>query len=213
MFDYALAYTSGARFGELFNLTQENIDFDKGTLRLRSRDATPDLPPFHVKDHEDREIPLPRHTLRLVHGWLRRRPVGSPFLLVTPERYRCVLARWRRQQANGQEWLNEFVVNNVMRDVRSHAKRAGLKLDGTLTIHSFRKSCGQNWANNLPMNVVKEYMGLSEIKTTAEFCTTVSQDHTAHAQWVIEAVTMGHSSPNDAKVTPAANTGLRRKVG
>lgn len=66
---YALAYTSGARFGELVNLTEQNVDFARGRLLIRNRDGTKDMPPFHVKDHEDREVPLPRHTLKLLAGW------------------------------------------------------------------------------------------------------------------------------------------------
>jgi len=49
---YSLAYTSGARLGELFSLTWGDIDFDKGCVVISDRDATADMPPFQVKDHE-----------------------------------------------------------------------------------------------------------------------------------------------------------------
>jgi hypothetical protein len=35
----------------------------------------------------------------------------------------------------------------------------------------------QNWANVLPMNVVKEFMGHSSIDTTEKFYNTVDDDH------------------------------------
>lgn len=210
---YALAYTSAARFGELFSLTDAEIDLGRGRLLIRSREGTEDLPPFQVKDHEDREIPLPRHVVKLVAGWVKLRPTESPFILLTPERYQRVLARWQRYRASGEAWLNIYMVNNVVREIRRHAKWAGLKLDGTLTMHCFRKSCGQNWANHLPMNVVKELMGHADIGTTAEFYSTVTEDHEANAQWVIEAITVGSQGKTDARLTPRPKFDRNRRVG
>ena len=83
----------------------------------------------------------------------------------------------------------------------------------TLTVHSLRKSCGQNWANHLPINVVKEFMGHSDIKTTAEFYTEVRDDHSATARWVIEAITVKSGRETDARLTPEAKSGLERRVG
>ncbi|MCP4250633.1 MAG: site-specific integrase [bacterium] len=211
---YALAYTSGARFGELFNLTEDNIDFERGRLLIQEREATPDLPPFQVKDHEDREIPLPRHTLKLLAGWLQWRSEGSPLILLNPDRFDRVQHRWQSHHAADKAWLNAYMVNNVLRDIRTHARWAGLKLDGVLTLHCFRKSCGQNWADHLPMNVVKELMGHASIATTAEFYSTVSEEHEAKAQWVIEAITTGRARREpDAEVTPGPVLGLDRRVG
>lgn len=106
------------------------------------------------------------------------------------------------------------MVNNVLRDFRVHAKWAGLKPDGALTIHAFRKSCGQNSANHLPMNVVKELMGHADISTTAEFYSVVSEEHEAKVQWVVDAMLRaGSSVTNDAQVTPAPKTSQDRRVG
>lgn len=82
-----------------------------------------------------------------------------------------------------------------------------------MTIHGFRKSCGQNWANCLPMNVVKEFMGHSDIKTTAEFYTTVSDDHIEHAKWMIEAITVRNATKTDARLTPGAKIDQNRRAG
>jgi integrase len=210
---YALAYTSGARFGELFSLTEENVDFERGKLVIRSREGSDTLPPFSVKDHEDREIPLPRHTLKLVAGWVKVRPKGSPLILLAPKRYTRVLRRWHECRTTGEPWMNDYMTNNTVREIRRHAKWAKLKLDGALTTHCFRKSCGQNWANHLPMNVVKELMGHADISTTEEFYSKVSDDHEAKAQWVIEAITVGQAKTSDAQVTPGPQIKPIRKVG
>jgi integrase len=211
---YALAYTSAARFGELFNLTEENIDFDRRMLLIAGRQGTAELPAFHIKDHEDRQIPLPRSTLKLVAELLMTKSSSSPFLLLTPERYALVLHRWRECRASGKPWLNTYMTNNTVRDIRQHAKKAGLKFQKTLTVHSLRKSCGQNWANHLPMNVVKEFMGHADIGTTAEFYGTVTDDHAAHASRVIEAIATGHSiQTTDARLTPESRIRPNRRVG
>jgi len=109
--------------------------------------------------------------------------------------------------------VNDFLENNVLTTIRRHAKWAGLKLDGQLTMHAFRKSCGQNWADHLPMNVVKELMGHADISTTAEFYSTVSEEHEAHAQWVTQAITLGASrSETDARLTLALENSPKRQA-
>ena len=43
-------------------------------------------------------------------------------------------------------------------------------------------TAGQNWAEHLPMNVVKELMGHSRIETTAKFYNQVTDEHRQAAQ-------------------------------
>ena len=106
-------------------------------LLIQDRDGTADLPPFHVKDHEDRDILLPRHGLKLLRFWLKARPEGSPLILLTPERYNRVRRRWDEYLATGKPWGNDYMVNNVVRNVQVHATLADLKLEGSLTVHCF----------------------------------------------------------------------------
>ena len=83
-----------------------------------------------------------------------------------------------------------------------------------MTVHTLRKSSGQNWAKCLPMNVVKEFMGHASISTTAEFYTTVSEDQADHARWAVEAMMVdGSEAESDARVTPEPPIGSKRKVG
>lgn len=185
---YALGYTTGARCGELLNLREQDVDCEQAMLLIRSRKGTWDVPSFQVKDHEHREIPIPKHTMSIVDEWLRVRPEGSPLILISPERYRRLLERWRRHQQQGLPWLNDYLANNLIRDLRIHARRAGIDDVDKLTIHALRKSCATNWAAHLPMHVVKELMGHSEISTTAEFYTVVDDSMADKARWVVDAV-------------------------
>jgi len=63
---YAVLYTGGLRMHEAFNLTWDNIDFQEGVLYVKNRQVTDALPPFSIKDHEDRRIPLPADTIDLL---------------------------------------------------------------------------------------------------------------------------------------------------
>jgi hypothetical protein len=63
-----------------------------------------------------------------------------------------------------------------------------IKPVGKLTIHTLRKSCGRNWADYLPMNVVKELMGHGKVETTLEFYNQVDAQHEEKAARVIQRI-------------------------
>ena len=173
---YALVYTIGGRFGELFSLTWGNIDFERGAVRIENRAGTPTLPAFHVKDAESRTIPLPEHTVRILLDWQSQAPEAVPYILLTADRYQRVLKHWRRLGMADEKWENRFMVNNVLRDFKVHARRAGITFDGKFTIHTFRKSYGQNQANaGVPIKTLQYLMGHSDEKTTLTFYTQLDR--------------------------------------
>jgi integrase len=66
----------------------------------------------------------------------------------------------------------------AIRDFHRLVKEAGIETEGkNLTVHILRKCCIQNWANSLPMNVVKELAGHVDIETTNRFYSTVDEMH------------------------------------
>jgi len=176
------------------------VDFQDNILHVRNREATVDVPPFAIKDHEERRIPLPLDTVALLAQWQANAPEGVPFVLLTKERFERVKVKWQRIRKAGLPWQNKYVVNNVLRNFKSHAKRAGIKPVGKFTIHTLRKCCGQNWADDLPMNVVKELMGHSSISTTAHFYTTVDRDHQKKAARAVHAGKMEQLSVSTVDV-------------
>ena len=176
---------------------------------IANREGTDDLPLFHIKDHEARRIPLPPHTIDLLTQLKTHAPEGVPYILLTKDRYERIKARWYRLRAKGLPWINRYMVNNVLRNFKSHYRRAGIKPVGSLTVHTLRKCCGQNWADFLPMNVVKEWMDHSSITTTQEFYSQVDSDHEAKAASVIQQLleNADHNkdlNKTDAKMTPKA---------
>ncbi len=174
---YALAYTSGARLSELFSLTWNDIDFERGLVLISNREKTPDLPPFDVKDHEARQIPVPLHTIDLLTRLQTEAPEGVPYILLDEKRYERIRAKWQELQETGKPWRNRYMINNVNREFKRHYKRAGIIPVGTFTVHTLRKCCAQNWADRLPMNVVQNLMGHSKAETTLEYHSQVDNYH------------------------------------
>jgi len=174
---YALLYTAGLRRSEALALRWDGIDFERGNVTIASRKGTDDWPPFDVKDHEARSIPLPAFTMNLLTTWQAQAPEGVPFVLLLKERCENIRARWRRLRKQGKPWQNRYWQNNTLRSFKRDVKRAGIVPVGVLTIHTLRKNAGQNWADCLPMNVVKEFMGHADIATTQEFYSQVDKHH------------------------------------
>ena len=57
-------------------------------------------------------------------------------------------------------------------------------------------------------------MGHADIATTAEFYNTARDEHTAHAQWFTQAMTLVASkNRNDAEMRPTPKIGVIRHVG
>lgn len=204
---YALLYTTGIRMGEAFSLSWDCVDFENGRLIISNREGTADLPPFKIKDHEARRIPLPEHTVRLLAEWQNQAPENVPYILLTTERLHRVKARWQKLRKRGKPWRNRYMVNNVLRNFKRHCKRAGIRAVGKLSVHTLRKCAGQNWADYLPMNVVKELMGHSKVETTLEFYNQVDSDHEAKAARIMQRLLESgnytkDSDETDAKMTP-----------
>lgn len=217
---YALAYTAGPRFGELFSLTWSDIDFETGEVVIENRPATASMPPFYVKDYEARRIPLPKHTLDILSALYSQAPEKVPYVLLDQKRYNTLLAKWKKHQQQKKPWRNQDIVNNVLVDFRRHLRWAGIKPIGQFSLHTLRKCCGQNWANHLPMNVVKELMGHSSIDTTQKFYNQVDEDHRAKAAAVIDKLVSETDTENekqhktDAGMTPRANFSKNsKKIG
>jgi integrase len=180
---YFLAYTTGARFGEMFNLLWTNIDYDSAAVRIHSRSPSKKIPPFSVKDHESRRLLLPAKAVVASTEWEEEVADNVPFVLLTPERWKRVRKKWElcrtgrpwiRDTKNGGlktgEWENRFMVNNVIRDMRTHVRAAGLELTAPLTVHTLRKSFGQNHADNgTAIHVLQGLIGHADISTTREF--------------------------------------------
>jgi integrase len=90
---YALAYANGARFGELFNLTWVDIDFERGRAVIQGRRGTDEMPPFSVKHREARSVQLPTETVDLLAQYQQDAPEGAHYIVLVAGRYSRVLEK------------------------------------------------------------------------------------------------------------------------
>jgi len=175
---YALAYTAGLRESEALSLYWTNIDFEKGRVYITNRPGTEKYPGFDVKDSDARTIPLPKLTLDLLTKLQLECPDNEPFVLMNEQDCMRIRDKWNKCRKEGRPWLNRYWANNIIRNFHRRVLWAGIETGSKeFTVHVLRKCCIQNWANELPMNVVKEFSGHSSIDTTAKFYSTVDDDH------------------------------------
>jgi len=198
---YALAYTGGLRFGELYSLTWNSIDFEAGEVKIENRPATTALPPFKIKDYEARTIPLPRHTVEILED-LKTYSVATdeqtPYVLLEKRHYETVRAKWQKYHSQGRSWRNQDMSNNTNRELQRHLKHAGIEPDGQFSLHTLRKSCIQNWANNITNPKVTERLaGHADLKTTMQYYCQVTESERAQAALAIDNLL----KKTDVKVT------------
>lgn len=102
---YALAYTGDLRFGELYSLTWNNIDLEAGEVKIENRSATATLPPFRIKDHEARTIPLPQHTIGILED-LKTYSVAADeqtlYVLLAKRHFETVVVKWQKYKSQGR---------------------------------------------------------------------------------------------------------------
>lgn len=174
---YTLCYTAGLRRNEAISLYWTNIDFDKHEVRIVNRDGTEKLPPFSIKDHEARTIPVPKFTIDMLTELMAEAEDGVPFILNDRRRTEQIKIKWQWCQENDRPWENAFWSNNTLRDYKRRVRHAGIDTQGLVpTMHDIRKACITNWARALPMNTVRELAGHSNIQTTATYYLTVTAD-------------------------------------
>jgi len=184
-------------------LTWADIDFDRCELRVQNRAGTPTAPPFLLKAHERRTIPLTRHTLALMGELYAEAPEGVPHVFLTADRHRRVLQHWHKLGHVDRKWQNEYMVNNVNRDFKSHCRRAGITFDGKCSVHTLRKSCGQNWAlAGVPIKTLQYLMGHSNERTTLRFYQQVDAASAAQAVSATDRMLDAAAAKLDAATDP-----------
>lgn len=175
---YALCYTAGLRLGEATSLLWSDIDLSKAEVVVRNREGTADIPPFDIKDHEKRTIPLPKHTVDLL-GELQSQRFRSPFVVVTGSRYEKVQTNWKECRRRHKPWQNRYMLNNVLRHLKKHLRAAGIKPGPgeRLSVHDLRKAAILNWAKvNRNPKVTQVWAGHSDLKTTMQYYSQVTDD-------------------------------------
>jgi len=167
---YSIMYGCGLRSGESLNLLWEggNIDFENKRIHIVNRSAKMGIPPFYIKDIENRSVPMPNWVADILLKLKAETNGSCPFVFLTEERWARVIKRWERMQKAGEEdlWCNDLLENNTVRNFRKHCELAGIKTNNKLMIHCLRKSYACNLANSsVPIQTLQKLGGWSDIKT------------------------------------------------
>ena len=170
-------YTTGLRLREAMNLTWQDIDFESNELCVTRKASCGFVQPWTPKNHRLRSIPLPEQAVGLLTAWQSIAPEGCPYVFMECGRWEYY--RWRVE--TGQWRRGQDLVNNVLKRFKTLCRKSGV---GPYTIHDVRRSCITNWARRLPMHVVKQLAGHSDIKTTQRYYLSVQLEDVRKARAV-----------------------------
>jgi len=182
-------YTAGLRLREATNLTWQDIDFESYQLHITRKKAAGLVQAWTPKDHQMRMIPLPAQTVNLLAAWQSAAPEGYPYVFMEK-------ARWdyyHRQVQAGRWRAGRDLVNNLLRRFKTICRRAGL---GPYTLYDMRRSCITNWARQLPIHVVQQLAGHSDMRTTQQYYLLVQPQDLEKAR-AIQASLLGPVSAAD----------------
>jgi len=176
-------YTAGLRLREATNLTWCDIDFDSYQLHITRKKAAGLVQAWTPKDYQMRMIPLPAKTVNLLSAWQSVAPEGCPYVFMGQGRW----AYYRRQVERGRWRDGQDLLNNLLKRFKGLCRRAASR---PYTLHDIRRTCITNWAGQLPIHVVQQLAGHSDMRTTQQYYLSV-QPHDLGKARAIQASLLG----------------------
>jgi len=168
---------SGTEFTQILNLTWKDVDFENQTVRFSPKQAGGNIIPWEPKDHENRVIPVPEQIIQLFADLQAESDERNPYVFIKTDRLNHILKRKKTGT-----WQSDFeLINNLIRSVGVICRRA--KVD-SFTLHGLRRSCITNWAQKLPIQVVQQLAGHSNITTTRKYYLSVQSSDLKEARMI-----------------------------
>jgi integrase len=177
----SVAYGSGLRRNEILNLTWSDIDFEDQLMYVNPKRESANTIEWEPKDHEIRVVPMPDETTQLLADVQAETQEGHSYIFISPER----LKRIKQRKKEG-EWTSRSEIINNMRE-NFHRIRCLARLT-RFTLHDLRRSAITNWARRLPVQVVQQLAGHSDISTTREYYIAVEAEDIASANAVLNDI-------------------------
>ena len=192
-------YGTGLRLREAMNLTWDDVDLDKGQVRVRKKVAAGYVQAWTVKTHEARSVPLPRQAVDMLRALAAVRIEHCPYVFMDAERW----AYYRQAVDEGRWRAGQDLVNNLLRRFQTLCRQAKLP---EFSLHDLRRSCITNWARVLPIHLVQQLAGHQDITTTREYYLSVQPEDVAKAQTVTTELlgALGSGEVTDQKLTNKA---------
>ena len=168
-----LAYCCGLRQGEILNLTWRDVDFAEGRLRIIAKRGETDALDWTPKDKDMRILPVPAPAIDLLTKLQLDPSAGQVYLFVL---------------GKGPKVGERMGRNNVWRDFDVIRRRAGLP---KCSMHDLRRSFCTNLSRAIPMHVVQELAGHSNIRTTRRYYVQVEPELMKRACRAVETALPG----------------------
>ena len=108
-------------------------------------------------------------------------PEKHPYVFVSPQRFVKI-----KERQDSEKWNSRCnIVTNVTNNFVNICRKADAK---ELTLHDLRWSAITNWAQSLPIQVVQQLAGHSDIATTRQYYLSVRSEDLALASELINAL-------------------------
>ena len=170
----SIAYGSGLRRNEILNLTWKNIDFENQLITVAVKKESQKLIEWDPKSRRNRIVPMSDESTQLLADLQLNAKEAFPYIFISPQRFE----RIRERQKIGTWTPRSQVVNNLDRNFRLLRSKAGVD---ECVLHDLRRSAITNWAKKLPIQVVQELAGHSDISTTRKYYLAVRSEDLASA--------------------------------
>lgn len=158
----SLAYVCGLRRKEIEHLSWADIDFERHLVTVQAKQATDHTLEWEPKDHESREVPVPDETLQILANFQISLPEGCYYVFINTERMELI-----QQRIAKSTWSSRCTTfNNTFLKFDAIRLKAGV---AKCTLHDLRRSAVTNWAKHLPIQVVQQLAGHSDITTTRNY--------------------------------------------
>jgi integrase len=164
-----LAYGSGLRRGEILNLTWADIDFANQSIHITSKKAMAGILEWEPKDHENRVALMSDETASLLADIQIQSIEGHAYIVISPQRFAWIM----QHRKTDKPACALQTANNLVRDFNAIRRHAGVK---KCTLHDLRRSAITNWAQKLPIQVVQQLAGHSDISTTRKYYLSIRSE-------------------------------------
>jgi len=177
----SIAYGSGLRRNEILHLTWKDIDFENQLIKVTAKKLSKKILEWDPKGRRNRIVPMSDENCQLLADLHAQAKENYPYIFISPQR----LKRIQERQKIGDWNTRSQVINNLDRNFRLLRSKVGIE---ECVIHDLRRSAITNWAKKLPIQVVQELAGHSDISTTRKYYLAVRYEDLASANSFLNKV-------------------------
>ena len=177
----SIAYGSGLRRNEILNLTWKNIDFENQLITVVAKKESLKLLAWDPKSRRNRVVPMSNESAQLLADLQLKAEEGFPYIFISPQR----LKRIRERQKFGTWNPRSQIINNLDREFRILRCKADVD---KCVIHDLRRSAITNWAKKLPIQIVQQLAGHSDISTTRKYYLAVRSEDLLSANMFLNEI-------------------------